>query len=155
MTATRIDRVERTIAASPDRVWRELSDARRLERWLPPEGARAEVHAFDLRPGGEFRMTLHFPPGVSGKAGPQRDEVVGRIVAVDAPRRLEWEVEFPSRDADNAGTMRMRWDLAATGAGTQVTVQAFDPPSGIDAAVHEKALAGSLDHLAAASERGG
>lgn len=148
----RIDRAERTIRASPDDVWRELSDAERLARWLPPKGARGEVHAFDLWPGGEFRLTLHFPPGVAGKAGPSRDEIKGRIVTVEPPRLLAWEVEFPSDDPAYAGTMAMRWTITASSSGSLVAVAAIDPPAGIDSEVHRQALAESLANLATAAE---
>ena len=149
----RIDRAERTIQAPPEDIWRELSEAKCLARWLPPKGARGEVQAFDLRPGGEFRMTLHFPPGVAGKAGPSRDEIEGRIVTVEPPHLLVWVVAFPSDDPAYAGTMTMRWTLSATGSGTVAAVSAIDPPPGIDPEVHRNALAESLANLAAAAER--
>jgi uncharacterized protein YndB with AHSA1/START domain len=145
----RIDRAARVVAAPPERVWRALTDAESLARWLPPEGASAEVHAYDPRVGGDFRMTLRFPPRTAGKAGPARDEVVGKVIAVTAGRRLTWEVEFPSDDPGYAGLMKTLWTLTPAGAGTRVTVEAIDPPPGIDRDEHEAALTESLAHLAA------
>lgn len=145
----RIDRAARVIAASPSAVWAALTDAASLARWLPPKGATGTVHAYEPRVGGDFRMTLEFPPGTAGKAGPARDEVGGKVVALTAGRRLTWEIEFPSDDPSYAGTMRMLWTLTPAGAGTRVTVEAIDPPPGIDRDVHEAALVASLDNLAA------
>jgi uncharacterized protein YndB with AHSA1/START domain len=146
----RIDRAARVVPGPPDAVWRALTQGDQLERWLPPAGAVGEVHAYEAREGGPLRMTLTFPPGTEGKAGPARDEVVGRVVAVTKGRRLTWEVEFPSDKPENAGAMRMLWTLTPAGAGTRVTVEAIDPPHGIDRDEHERALVESLDKLAEA-----
>ncbi len=145
----RIDRAARVVAAPPDRVWSALTEADSLARWLPPEGASAEIHAYEPHVGGDFRMTLRFPDGTAGKAGPARDEVVGKVVAVTAGRRLTWEVAFPSDDPAYAGAMKTLWTLTPAGAGTRVTVEAIDPPPGIDRASHEAALEASLVQLAA------
>jgi hypothetical protein len=49
----------------------------------------------------------------------------------------------------------MTWHLAATGAGTEVTVTATDVPPGIDQADHEAGIASSLANLAAYVEAAG
>jgi uncharacterized protein YndB with AHSA1/START domain len=144
----RIDRAARVVPGPPDAVWRALTSGDQLERWLPPEGAEAHVQAYEAREGGPLRMTLRFPPGTEGKSAPALDEVVGRVVAVTKGRRLTWEVEFPSDKPENAGAMRMLWTLTPAGSGTRVTVEAIDPPPGIDREEHERALVQSLDKLA-------
>lgn len=144
----RIDRAARVVPAPPDAVWRALSTGDQLERWLPPEGAVATVEAYEARAGGPFRMTLRFAAGTEGKSGAGIDRVVGRVAAVTKGRRLTWEVEFPSDRPENAGTMRMLWTLTPAGSGTRVTVEAIDPPRGIDREAHERALVHALDKLA-------
>jgi hypothetical protein len=49
----------------------------------------------------------------------------------------------------------MTWQLAAAGAGTEVTVSATGVPIGIDQAVHQEAMASSLANLAAHVEAAG
>lgn len=61
------------LAASPDRVWRAISEPAELARWFPQ---RAE---WDLRPGGQ---------GVFFWEGHGNFPI--RIEAVDAPRYLAW-----------------------------------------------------------------
>ncbi|MGH2381332.1 MAG: SRPBCC domain-containing protein [Candidatus Limnocylindria bacterium] len=72
---TAVPAIDRTLEleASPDRVWRAISDPAELARWFPQ---RAE---WDLRPGGE---------GVFFWEGHGNFPI--RIEAVDAPRYLAW-----------------------------------------------------------------
>jgi uncharacterized protein YndB with AHSA1/START domain len=78
--------------APPERVWQLWADPRQLERWWGPPTYPATVTKHELRPGGrvEYHMT-----------GPDGDQPRGwwRILAVDAPRRLEFEDGF----ADDKG----------------------------------------------------
>ncbi len=69
-------RVERTLPASPQRVWHALTDAAALAAWFWPQhfGTTARV---DARPGGELRIAA-----ANGLA------VSGRFREVEAPRRL-------------------------------------------------------------------
>lgn len=75
------------------RVWEMWEDPRLLERWWGPPTYPATVVDHELSPGGgvSFFMT-----------GPEGDQPHGwwRVIAVDAPHRLEFESGF----ADEAGT---------------------------------------------------
>lgn len=79
-------RIDRTVDASPTRVWEAFTTADQLAAWLWPNrwDATAEV---DLRIGGRFRIAS----AVTGMA------VVGEFVALDEPTRLvqtwRWEGE--------------------------------------------------------------
>src|SRR3970040_1962716 len=56
------------IAAPPRAVYRTLLDPRLIERWRVPTGMHAEVHEFDARTGGRFRVSLTYEaPGRTGK----------------------------------------------------------------------------------------
>lgn len=101
------------------RVWKLWEDPRQLEKWWGPPTYPATVVSHDLTPGGkvDYYMT-----------GPEGDQPRGwwRVIAVEAPHRLEFEDGF----ADDAGnpnpempTMIIRVTLAErAGGGTRVTI---------------------------------
>lgn len=86
-----------TIAAEFDapigRVWEMWEDPRLLERWWGPPSYPATVVNHELSPGGSVSYFM---------TGPEGDQPHGwwRVIAVDAPYRLEFESGF----ADEAGT---------------------------------------------------
>jgi uncharacterized protein YndB with AHSA1/START domain len=85
-----------TISAQFDapvaRVWQVWDDPRQLERWWGPPTYPATVLDHDLTPGGSVTYLM---------TGPGGDKHRGwwRVIAVDAPHRLEFEDGF----ADDAG----------------------------------------------------
>lgn len=132
MAVTQVDKDPRaltmTITAHFDapvgRVWRMWEDPRRLERWWGPPTYPATVVDHDLTPGGSVTYFM---------TGPEGDRHRGwwRILAVDAPRRLEFEDGF----ADAAGdpdpdlpvmTVRVTLDEEPGGA-TRMTVETRFP----------------------------
>lgn len=44
-------------------VWRAWTEPEHLARWWGPAGFTNTFHAFDPRPGGEWRFTMHGPKG--------------------------------------------------------------------------------------------
>ena len=78
--------------APVERVWQLWEDPRQLERWWGPPTYPATVVDHDLTPGGTVTYFM---------TGPEGDKSRGwwRVLAVDAPRRLEFEDGF----ADDAG----------------------------------------------------
>jgi uncharacterized protein YndB with AHSA1/START domain len=75
-----------------DRVWRLWEDPRLLERWWGPPTYPATMIEHDLSPGGRVHYSM---------TGPEGDTHHGwwRVIAVDAPTRLEFEDGF----ADESG----------------------------------------------------
>lgn len=152
----RIDRCERRIAATPERLYRALTDREMVERWLPPEGARGVVEAFEPRPGGAFRMTLVFDvaDGDSvGKTTDNTDVVEGAFVELVPERLVRQRFEFRSADPAFAGTMLMTWTLVPHADGTDVIVTAENVPPGIRPEDHQAGLTSSLANLAACVEQ--
>lgn len=74
------------------RVWQLWENPRQLERWWGPPTYPATVVDHDLTPGGRVNYFM---------TGPEGDQARGwwRVLAVEAPRRLEFEDGF----ADDAG----------------------------------------------------
>ena len=100
MTATEIhkdtERLTLAITAEFDaaepRIWQLWADPRQLERWWGPPTYPATFVDHDLTPGGTVTYFM---------TGPEGDRYRGwwRVVAVEAPHRLEFEDGF----ADDAG----------------------------------------------------
>lgn len=106
--------------APVDRVWKLWEDARQLERWWGPPTYPATFTDHDLTPGGRSNYIM---------TGPEGEKHGGwwRIIAVDAPRRLEIEDGFadesgnPNPDMPSV-TMRVNLD-DRPGGGTQMAVE--------------------------------
>jgi uncharacterized protein YndB with AHSA1/START domain len=54
--------IERTYAASPERVWSAWADPRRKLEWFGPKELKGE-HELDFRVGGHERMSVRIPDG--------------------------------------------------------------------------------------------
>lgn len=68
MEASTFDRelaTSRHIRAARASVWTALTDPRLLARWWGPDGFTNTFATCDLRPGGEWRHTMHGPDGTS------------------------------------------------------------------------------------------
>ena len=147
-SAMRRDVASRLIKALPLTIYDAFVAPEALVQWLPPQGAAMEIQAFEPRAGGRFRMTLTFT-AAPGKSTANTDVVVGRFVELVPQQCIVQEFEFDSSDPAFAGTMTMRWVLAAAASGTNVTVTAENVPPGISQADHEIGLNSSLANLAA------
>ena len=96
------------------RVWEMWDNPRQLERWWGPPTYPATVVDHDLSPGGRVSYFM---------TGPEGDQPRGwwRVIAVDAPHRLEFEDGFAD-DADepnpNMPTMIIRVTLNEQRAGS-------------------------------------
>jgi uncharacterized protein YndB with AHSA1/START domain len=91
--ANRTFTITSTFDAPIERVWQVWADPRQLERWWGPPTYPATVTSHDLRPGG--RVTYFM-------TGPDGDTPGGwwEVVAVDAPRRLEFDDGFADADGN-------------------------------------------------------
>jgi len=117
----------------------------------------AEVHVFDARQGGTYRMSLTYrdprqSPG--GKTSEDTDSFQGRFVELVADEKIVEAIEFDSSDPGFAGEMTMTTRLADADGGTEVTVLCQDLPAGIRPEDNEEGTRQSLRKLAALLEKG-
>ena len=63
----RIDTASLIIAAPAETIYRAFTDREALLAWLPPHGMTGELLEFEPRPGGAFRMALHYAAPGHGK----------------------------------------------------------------------------------------
>lgn len=146
----RIDSASRSIAASPEAVYRAFAEPGAMERWLPPNDMIGEMLRFDFRDGGSYRMRLTYAERDrgQGKTSVSADEVTVRLTRLVPGRSIEQAVVFVSEDPAFGGVMRMTWSMEAQVDGTLVTVRAEDVPEGIRAEDHVAAMTASLEQLA-------
>ena len=106
---TRKDSLEiaREIRATPEEVFRALTDPEELVRWWGGEGPLTRAHV-NLRPGGEYRLEFRLPEG-------EDVWVKGQYQVVEPPVRLV-QTWFSSRYPDLRNTVEIRFSPAAAGA---------------------------------------
>jgi uncharacterized protein YndB with AHSA1/START domain len=106
------------------RVWQVWGDPRQLERWWGPPAYPATVVDHDLAAGGRVSYYM---------TGPEGDKHRGywRILAVDAPRRLEFEDGFADEHGSpnpDLPTMTVRVGLGErAGGGTRMEIVSTFP----------------------------
>jgi uncharacterized protein YndB with AHSA1/START domain len=132
MTVTRVHKdpaaMTMTITAEFDapigRVWQLWANPRQLERWWGPPTYPATVVDHDLTPGGTVTYFM---------TGPEGDQPRGwwRVLAVEAPHRLEFEDGFANAAGDpdpDLPTMTIRVTLSEQpGGGTRMAVETTFP----------------------------
>lgn len=148
----RITQVSRGINTPPEVIYQAFLDPDALATWLPPDGMRGQIHTFDPRAGGQFRLSLTYLDEKNrprGKSSEDTDTVGGQFVELVPNRKLVWVTEFESDDPDFSGEMRITWSLEKTNTGTEVTVLCAGIPKGIRLEDNETGSRASLRKLAA------
>jgi uncharacterized protein YndB with AHSA1/START domain len=102
------------IAASPERVFRSLTEPEEILRWWGAEGVyRTTEWTTDLRVGGRWRA--------GGKsADGQSFSVCGTILEIDPPRKL---VQTWKADWDGGNETKITYSIDPVASGTRVTVR--------------------------------
>jgi uncharacterized protein YndB with AHSA1/START domain len=113
MTDRRKDKLElvREIRATPEQVFRALTDPDELMRWWGPKRRLTGAHV-NLRPGGEYRLELLSPEG-------DASWVKGQYQVIDPPRRIV-KTWFNSKYPDLRNTLELR--LEPVPGGTRLTL---------------------------------
>jgi uncharacterized protein YndB with AHSA1/START domain len=151
----RTDSASRVILAPAHRIYRALLDPAAVAAWRPPEGMRAEVHAFDAREGGTFRVSFVYTDAdhaVPGKTHAHADTFHGRFLELVPDTRVVELIEFETGGPAFAGAMTVTTTLAPLEDGTEVTIRCDGVPPGIRPEDHAAGIASTLANLAALIE---
>ncbi|NWF25510.1 SRPBCC family protein [Streptomyces sp. PKU-EA00015] len=141
--------VSRHIRAPRSVVYRALLDAEALATWRVPAGMSSQVHEFDAREGGAFRISLTYEgPGGVGKSGARTDTYHGRFVRLVPDERVVEVFEFETADPALRGEMTMTTTLTDADGGTDVLVVHEGIPDSVPAADNETGTRMALDNLA-------
>jgi uncharacterized protein YndB with AHSA1/START domain len=109
ITATRMYKASREL------VWRMWTEEKHIAQWWGPNGFTTTIHHMDVRPGGEWRLTLHGPDGTDYPNHKIYEEVLAeaRLVirhVVWPPHRMY--VTFSDAEEGTLVSIRMLFDLA-------------------------------------------
>ncbi|WP_098958727.1 SRPBCC domain-containing protein [Pseudonocardia sp. N23] len=143
-------RVSLLVRAPRSVVWRALVDAGAVARWRVPDGMTAEVHEFDAREGGRFRISLTYtdPAAGSGKTDAHTDTYHGVFTTLRPEETLVEALEFESDDPAARGTLTQTTTLADAGGGTEVTIAHDGIPDAVSPADNEIGTRMALANLA-------
>jgi len=147
----RVDAATRRVRAAPADVWHAFASAQAMQAWMPPQGMRGEMLAFDFREGGAYRLRLVYEDArhMQGKTSQDADEVEVRLAKLVPERCIVQTCIFDSEDPAFAGEMRMTWTFEHLEDGhTQVSVRCENVPVGIREEDHQAGLASTLANLA-------
>ncbi len=145
--------VSRHINASRAAIYHALLDARAVAAWRVPDGMTAQVHAFDPREGGAFRISLSYDRETgAGKTTTSTDTYRGHFAKLVENEQVVEVVEFETYDAALRGKMTITTTLVETGGGTDVCVAYEGLPRGVSPADNETGTQMALAKLAALVE---
>jgi uncharacterized protein YndB with AHSA1/START domain len=150
-------RNEKWIKATPEALYRAFTDPAALAVWLVPGDMSGEVHSFDDRVGGGYRMSLYYPSSEKtsrGKTEDREDRYTARFVELTPPRRIVEAITFDAVDPAFEGVMIMEVTFEAENEGTTVSVVFKDIPAGIPPEDNEAGTQSSLEKLARYVEEG-
>jgi uncharacterized protein YndB with AHSA1/START domain len=144
-------RTSRVIRARPEELYDTFMDPAALVAWLPPAEMTGEIHEFDARVGGGYRMSLFYPPNeraFRGKTSDGEDRVNVRFVELARPRKIVEAVSFDTTDPGLLGEMTMTATFEKMSGGTEVTLVFKNLPPGLRAEDNEAGARLSLEQLA-------
>lgn len=146
-------RLSHVVRAPRSAVYRALLDAHAVQQWMVPDGMTSEVHSFDPREGGEFRISLTYRDGMgTGKTTEQTDTYHGRFVKLVPDTEVVQVVEFETDDPSMQGEMTITYRLGDADGGTRVVGLHEDLPPGLPPEDNELGWRISIGKLAALVE---
>jgi len=139
----------RQVDAPRSSVYRALLDAGAIARWRVPAGMTCEVHEFDAREGGFFRISLTYDaPTGTGKSAAHTDTYHGHFVRLRPDEQVVEVLQFEAAAPELRGEMTMTTTLVDEGGGTLVTIRHEGIPDAVPAADNELGTRMALDNLA-------
>ncbi|MEW2809130.1 SRPBCC domain-containing protein [Streptomyces massasporeus] len=150
-------RVSGHVDAPRAAVYRALVSAEAIARWRVPTGMRAEVHEFDAREGGAFRVSLTYEAAdASGKSAAHTDTYHGHFARLVPDEQVVEVLEFETADPALGGAMTLTTTLTdAEGGGTDVLMVHEGLPDAVPAADNETGTRMALANLARLVEADG
>jgi uncharacterized protein YndB with AHSA1/START domain len=136
-------------------VYAAFLDGEALPQWKVPREMTMQVHSFDGREGGTYRISLTYTaPDRAGKTTAHTDTYHGRFVRL-VPGELVVEMqEFETADPSLTGAMTSTVTLAdADDGGTDLVAVHDGVPDGVRPEDNELGWRESLDRLAELVER--
>ena len=148
-----VTRIQRTFKTSPHAVYRALTEASAIQKWRVPDGMRSEMHAFDAREGGAFRISLIYDDvDAQGKSSAHTDTYHGRFVTLIEDELVIETMEFETDDPAMQGVMTTTYEIEMAENGATLSATHEGVPPGVAPEDNEAGWRMSLDKLAALLE---
>jgi protein-tyrosine-phosphatase/uncharacterized protein YndB with AHSA1/START domain len=120
---------------------------------MVPNGMTSQVHAFEAREGGSFRVSLTYDgPTGTGKTTSRTDTYHGRFVTLVPDELVVEVVEFETADPAMKGEMTITITLSDADGGAEVLALHDGLPPGLDPFDNETGWRSSLGKLASLAE---
>ena len=147
--ATTSTRLSQHVNAPRAAVYRALLDAHAVATWMVPDGMTSQVHAFDAREGGSFRISLSYDtPSGTGKTTAHTDTYHGNFVKLVPNEQVVEVMEFETDNDALRGEMTITFTLTDADGGTTILGVHENVPPGIAPADNETGWRMSLEKLA-------
>ncbi len=147
-------RLVRRIAAPRATVYRALIDPKAVQQWQVPDNMTSEVHQFEPRIGGNFRISLTYnDPTDTGKTSAHTDTFHGTFTELELDTKVVESIEIETNDPGMQGISTITYRLADAPGGTELVAEHADLPSAISPMDNETGWALSLGKLARLCER--
>lgn len=151
--STATTQITRRTRASPAETYRALVEPDLVAAWRFPDGMSIEVHDYDLREGGRFRISLTYQdPTAQGKSHGHTDTYHGHFAVLEPEREVVQVMEFETDDPAMQGEMTVRFTLGADGDGTVLHATHEKVPPGVSLQDNELGWTMALDRLTALLE---
>jgi len=148
-------RLSQHVNASRSAVYRALLDPHAVAKWRVPTGMSSQVHEFDAREGGSFRVSLTYEaPDRSGKSAARTDTYHGRFLKLVPNTQVVEVFEFEAADPALHGSMKMTTTLTDADGGTDVLIVHEGIPDAVPATDNETGTRMALANLARLVEAG-
>jgi uncharacterized protein YndB with AHSA1/START domain len=148
-------RLTRQMKAPRPAVYRALLDAGAVAAWRVPDGMTSQVHEWQAREGGVFRVSLSYGrPTGTGKTAEHTDTYHGRFARLVPDQQVVEVLEFETADPELRGEMTVTTTLTDAAGGTSVLVVHEGIPDKIPPADNETGTRMALDKLAGLVEAG-
>ena len=147
--------VSAIIKAPRQAVYQACINPDEIAKWRVPDNMKAEVHAFDAREGGKYRMSLKYlqtEHPAEGKTSGDTDTFAGRFVEIVPGEKIVEVIEFEAADAKFAGEMKITTSFRDVAGGTGITLFFEGIPPGVRPEDNETGTRQSLEKLAALLE---
>lgn len=149
----RVDKVSKTIKASPKAVYEAILNPETLVTWLPPTGMTGQIDFYEPWEGGTFQITLaYLDPeyAQAGKTTENKDVMKGTLKKLVPNQQIVWGGNFDTEDVTLQEPMQMTWQLdAEPDERTQVTIIVENVPETLNKQDHEDGLNSTLENLEA------
>ncbi len=139
------------INATQEVLYKAFTDPKALEIWLAPEEMTGKIHAFDLREGGSYQMSLYSPPSQKeprGKTSDKEDKYTARFLELKPYQKIVQAITFHSTNKEFEGEMIMEVTLEPKDNGTRVNFLFKNIPPGIKPEDNEAGTKLTLEKLA-------